>query len=138
MGVVNGGINQTHYNHIEASLQNFVARYQQGVQNPPQLGVAQHIENVANSTNRNYRITVTQDVHTHAPYQPTTNWFTFILEDGVNNPLEFHIFVDMTLWPHVLLYTRLSNAVEPLIPVDPIPAIGSYTDTLVPGLIWFR
>ena len=133
----NGGLPPKNFKQISAALQNFNARHPHAK--------SQQIEEVAQSKNPGRFIQVTSDVHSHLPFNVlVTFWFTFTMTDGDDTPEEFHIFVDPTLWPDVLILQLVPNGdpafagLNPPPPGLPATCVGSYYNPLrEPSLTWF-
>lgn len=92
------------------------------------------IEEVAKSKNKSRYVSVTADVHTHAPAPATTYWFSFDLYDGDMTPETVHIYVDAALSTvdFLVVSTQGAQSVG-----GPPGAIMSVENKLKPGLEWY-
>ena len=92
------------------------------------------IERVAKSTNSKYYVSITADVHTHAPAPATTYWFSFDLIDGDMTPETVHIYVDTTLSTVDFLAASTQGAQSV---GGPLGSIMSVESKLKPGIAWY-
>ena len=92
------------------------------------------IEAIAKSTNSNYYISITADVHTHAPAPATTYWFSFDLFAGDMTPETVHIYVDTTVSTVDFLVPSTQGAQSV---GGPLGAIMSVENKLKPGIEWY-
>jgi hypothetical protein len=92
------------------------------------------IEEIARSDNSNYYVSITADVHTHAPAPSTTYWFSFDLIDGDMTPETVHIYVDTAISTVDFLVPSTQGAQS----VGGLPGvIMSVENKLKPDIEWY-
>ena len=137
-------VDEQEFRHICALLNDFETNYGRGndAPDPGHLDMARLIENAAHSGNKQYRIEVREGFHTHPPHANTTFWFTLDLFNGDDDPREFHVYVDLSLWSAdgkgVLFARRVTHANDPVVPAGAPGAIASWTESGRSQISWLR